>query len=143
MMESWHLTATLYPVVPPLLVPVDIKDDAHEISEEAKKWNEIHKQGKLTTLVGYDPYCYDGAECIGSEIAIGTYWAQSKIHMALNSWTSRGRHGTIDVGCEGPWCTEYSPGFESGPTLRPSTPQLDTVNTIDPDLETMIPMSMG
>jgi len=148
--------------------PEDIRDSSHEIRADAKAWNEVHKLGRLTTLTGYDPFCVDGGDCTGTTIAIGTYWSQSQLALEVNSWTTRGRYGTIDdpkpnnesafelgtdadgntiysqySGCSGEWCNEMEPGVDSSPQARPDMPYLDTTNSVDPGLETMTPLSMG
>jgi hypothetical protein len=123
--------------------PMDIKSTTHEIGPMAKSWNNIHSVGILTELTGWDPYCLDGTNCRGSDIAIGTYWSQSQLSLQFNSWTTRGRYGTINSGCDGKWCNELKPGEESSPIARPSQPKRDTVNTVEPDIANMVPVSMG
>ena len=130
--------------------PVDLKDRTHTTSQTSQNWIDIHKLGQLTNLTGWDPYCYNGVGGVGSwdcpayKPAMGTYWAQLKLQMALAPWTTRGRYGTINQACQGIWCTDMDPGKQhyqseykvSGPVLRPRGPQMDTVNSVGYDANT-------
>ena len=37
--------------------PVDLRDPQHKTSATAQRWVALHKQGQLTNLTGWDPWC--------------------------------------------------------------------------------------
>lgn len=135
-------------------VPVDIKDRTHEILPQAKAWNELHKQGKLTRLSGFDPYCYADPpwtvtkqlanKCVGTSKALGTYWSQSQIDYQQISWTKRGRHSTS---------AQYTPPAHLNAGGKSTQPYFLRANSIpqllgDPDFDdakliNVVPVSMG
>jgi len=136
--------------------PADLKDKEHKTSLIAQQWVALHKQGQLTNLTGWDPWCYNGGspfqlDCPAYELAVGTYWAQMHLKLQLDPWTTRGRYGTIDKGCRGLWCTDMVPGRETGPDLtmgteqdsRPRAPYMDTVRSVKWNYETDLDQIMA